>query len=239
MTLLQSINNLSLTPIEYTTDVAMDFENASCFQSIKARGAAALQIVVSLLALPIILAIGLLSAAFRVFQGEGKQAILELWGNLKQHVIYAIPTAFVGIFAPLETTCKVAVTQLSSFWKSEIGTLFGPAETEMQQIIKDEFVDGFKEIINDGINKINGESINYSKALKEYKEIPITFDKEKVQVRERMVKKAKSLEDLKRDVAQMTPDQKVHARNVKEAELVDKDEDEQIFERRLLDIAFA
>jgi hypothetical protein len=140
MTLLQSINNLTLKPIEYTTDVAMDFENASCFQSTKARGSAALQIVVSLLALPILLAIGLLSAAFRVFQGEGKQAMLELWSNLKQHVVYAIPTAFVGIFAPLETTSKVASTQLASFMHSEMDTLIGPVNGEIEQGAKDFFV---------------------------------------------------------------------------------------------------
>ncbi len=104
MTLLNSINTAAIEPSQYATKVASNYKTATCGESITARILFVAQLIMSVIALPIILVLGLISTIVQAFDGKGGDACNE-WGKfLKQHLFILIPTSFVGIFAPLEAT---------------------------------------------------------------------------------------------------------------------------------------
>ena len=112
MTLLNGVQNLSTDTFNHAVAICVLNEQANCGDSTKARALFALQLVVSLVALPILLLLGTISLAVRACQGEGKEAAKELWSCLKHHVGVVIPTSFVGIVAPLKTTENVVKSLL-------------------------------------------------------------------------------------------------------------------------------
>jgi hypothetical protein len=121
MTILRSLNNLTTLPSEsiIKTVVNEHPNNIGCGESTKIRLLFALQLIVSLVALPVLLVVGLISFVFRACAGEGKEALNELGRVLKEHILIAIPTSAVGIFASLETTGEVFVSRTAAFIRSE------------------------------------------------------------------------------------------------------------------------
>lgn len=90
----------------------MDFDpaNASFANSVETRLRATAQVIVNLVALPIILAVGLLELAYRgAF--EGVDGLVNGIYNLGSSLLWQLLSAtssIVGIFAPLQTTEKVS-----------------------------------------------------------------------------------------------------------------------------------
>jgi hypothetical protein len=74
----------------------------------------------SLIALPIILVLGLISLMFRACAGEGKDAWNEMILSFKSHIYVMIPTSVVGIFTPLKTSNSVRESLVECLQRSEI-----------------------------------------------------------------------------------------------------------------------
>ncbi len=110
MTLLNSVQNISVKPFDHAIGTIEPYGDVSCGQSIKARALFVIQAIVSLVALPIILLLGVFSLAVRTCQGEGKVAANELWDSLKMHIAVVLPTSLIGPFIPLSATLDVLTT---------------------------------------------------------------------------------------------------------------------------------
>ena len=121
MTLLQSLNEISKKPFLCSMDIASRYTDpdTNCAKSALARLILVAQLIVSLIALPLLLVIGLISFAFRACAGEGKKALNELGSALKEHILVVIPTAAAGIFVSLETTMDVFEARSDAFDRSE------------------------------------------------------------------------------------------------------------------------
>jgi len=144
MSLVELIKNCSMLPMVAIENMELDLsesENVSCCQSATARLLAAAQVITSIIALPIILLFGLLSAAIQACfgrEGAGDEALKEMIDALKHHVISAIPVSVVGIFATLETTRLFSEAQTErlnqSIGKSddEDGQVYNLAERSIQ-----------------------------------------------------------------------------------------------------------
>ena len=113
MTLLSSVQNYSTKPFDSAFTTAIENKEATCGQSVQARALFVTQLIISIVALPIILLIGLISLAVRATQGEGKEAAEELWMCLKEHLAVTIPTSLVGIFAPLNATKDAGIALIN------------------------------------------------------------------------------------------------------------------------------
>ena len=109
MTLLNSVQNFSTKPFVEAYATCINHEEATIGESIQTRALFVVQLIVSLVALPIVLVLGLISLAVRAGQGEGKAAANELWHGLKEHLIVTIPTSIIGTVAPLTVTNEVGV----------------------------------------------------------------------------------------------------------------------------------
>lgn len=108
MTLFRTVQINSVKPLLNAMETVENYESATCGESIKARALLTIQAIISLVALPIILLLGLISLAVLTCKGEGKKAANELWNCLKAHVVVAIPTSIIGPFIPLSATLDVA-----------------------------------------------------------------------------------------------------------------------------------
>lgn len=121
MSLIRSINKLSIEPLTYALPHAAKAESPfksdedSCGHSIKSRFLYLTQIIASLVAIPILIVAGLFETIVRSFSGEGCEALSELFDTLKFHVLVAIPGSFVGIFAPLEKSRSCAKSLLNCY----------------------------------------------------------------------------------------------------------------------------
>ena len=113
MTLLSSVQNYSTKPFDSAFTIAIENKEAACGKSLQARALFVTQLITSIVALPIILLIGLISLAVRACQGEGKEAAEELLMCLKEHFVITIPTSLVGIFAPLSATKDVGIALIN------------------------------------------------------------------------------------------------------------------------------
>ena len=102
-------------------DCASQYRNPdqSCLRSAVARLLFVAQLIVSLIALPLLLIIGFISFAFRACAGEGKDALNELGYVLKEHILVAIPTSAAGIFVSLETSISIFEARTAAFERSE------------------------------------------------------------------------------------------------------------------------
>lgn len=104
MPLLHSVHAMAKRPIEQIGSIKdLQSEAISDGESIGMRLLFALQIITSIVALPIILVIGLLEAAIQSCRGKGTETIIELGNALKYHLIYALPGSIAGLALPLET----------------------------------------------------------------------------------------------------------------------------------------
>ena len=113
MTLLNSVQNISVKPFQNAIETLAPLGDVSCGQSIKARALFLIQAIISLVALPIILLLGTISLTVRTCQGKGKVAANELWDSLKMQVAVVIPTSLVGPFIPASATLDVFTSLLS------------------------------------------------------------------------------------------------------------------------------
>lgn len=118
MRVLEPLQNFSMKPAQWISDQEIDTENASTCTSVKARLMAAVQLIISLVALPIILLVGLVQAAVNSKNDEGRKTLKDMVDCLKWHVLFAIPSAAVGIFASLEKTEEIAGNLLDNFKRS-------------------------------------------------------------------------------------------------------------------------
>ncbi len=85
-------------------------------QAMGVRALSALQLIVSIVATPLILVVGLLEALFiRSFQGEFRKGMTELGNCLKFHLLLAIPVAAHGMLLPLSKTERFIERQLKFF----------------------------------------------------------------------------------------------------------------------------
>ena len=87
-------------------------ENASIFESIGTRALFVLQIVASIVALPIILLLGIIDSFVYLCKGEGAKGLKEMTNSFTQHLLVALPISLLGIFAPLKTTHAALQTQM-------------------------------------------------------------------------------------------------------------------------------
>ncbi len=73
------------------------------------------QVLMSIVALPFILLFGLIEAGFRLFKGEGAEAMSNLGNALKYHLILAIPGSIIGAIAPFDLSKKCLETLSDCF----------------------------------------------------------------------------------------------------------------------------
>jgi hypothetical protein len=137
MSFLKSINTFTIEPSQYATEVAAKGQNATFGESISARLLFVAQLVMSIIALPIILAIGLIAALVQSCNGNGKEGFNELGDFLKQHLLILIPTSAVGIFAPLEATNSCFNSQKKCFARSELPAGAGAISNKVSDMTVD------------------------------------------------------------------------------------------------------
>ena len=121
MTLLQSLDEVSKKPFLCSMNIASQYTDpdTNCAKPTLARLILVAQLIVSLIALPLLLVIGVISFAFRACASEGKEALNELGYVFKEHILVIIPTAAAGIFVSLETTMDVFEVRSDAFARSE------------------------------------------------------------------------------------------------------------------------
>lgn len=121
MSLFKSVCEFSLKPASYSepileqakiAQINLEKPSPTCFDSFKVRMLSIAQLIMSIVALPIILIVGLIAAGINAILGDYNQDLDLMWMMLKVHVIVMIPTSAVGIFAPLTTTADVGVAQM-------------------------------------------------------------------------------------------------------------------------------
>lgn len=119
MAVLSDINQYSFKLFEKAVPTALteyaysrqggDYVGADFFKSVKTRMCFLAQFIVSLVALPVILLVGLVTAAVKAISREdGVQPLKDMLEALKNHVAVVIPTSFVGVIAPLTWSGSLA-----------------------------------------------------------------------------------------------------------------------------------
>lgn len=116
MSMLNSVQMAMFQPAKLLVpNLDVDPAEITLCESALARLISLAQLVISVIALPVILLVGLVEAAIRARKGEGCEALAEMGSYLKSHALIGIPTSFIGIFAPLATTGKVYAALKSAF----------------------------------------------------------------------------------------------------------------------------
>jgi hypothetical protein len=110
MSLLEIVQNCSMTPGDWIT---IEDGPISVGQSASIRAMAALQLIVSLIALTLIIIVGTIEAIYRTVKGEFKQAIAEMGNCLKFHLLLSIPASAHAVFFPIEKTKMFIEEQLN------------------------------------------------------------------------------------------------------------------------------
>ncbi len=103
MLVVAKLHEFSIAPYEL-----IDLENTediSCLGSIRNRFYFVIQLIVSLIALPVLLLIGLFEIPIDSCRGANwRVTVLEVAYDLRVHFLYLVPISFIGIFIPLSTT---------------------------------------------------------------------------------------------------------------------------------------
>ncbi len=110
MSVISSITDISTKAIQEATK-SFGERNPSCATSIGTRLLFIAQLIMSALALPIILLVGLIAGIVRACEGDGTLGFEEMLAGIKSHLILVIPTSIVGIFLPIDTTRGVFISQ--------------------------------------------------------------------------------------------------------------------------------
>ena len=103
MAIVESILEYSLKPCNIALETVKNHKSSSCLDSITARLLFAANLIISAIALPIILIVGLISTIVDASQGEGLRSLVETICTLLI-TIKTLPISIIGIIAPLSAT---------------------------------------------------------------------------------------------------------------------------------------
>ena len=130
---IKFIETCSIKPLKLIASMEVHPQKMTRCESLATRALFVAQMVISTLALPIILLLGLGIAAARTFKGEGIEALKEMGNCLKYQIILGIPVGAYGIFA--------SFTSVSKFFDSQVEKLnhsvVDPYQPEEQTLAED------------------------------------------------------------------------------------------------------
>ncbi len=112
------VQKYSMTVSDYSHDMKVDPQTATCWDSVKVRTLATIQLIISVLALPIVLIVGLITAIVRPKNDADESTLGNMVNYLKWHVLFSIPSSAVKIFTPLTTSEEISSNLLKNFHKS-------------------------------------------------------------------------------------------------------------------------